>query len=65
MDDAIDKRLAELRAELERGEARLDQLEHERQEVRDTMLRITGAIQVLRELSPAASEPALRTVDAG
>ncbi len=46
----MDERLAQLRAELEKGQHRLLQLDRERQEVRDTMLRISGAIHVLEEL---------------
>jgi prefoldin subunit 5 len=44
------RRLEELRQELAKGQKRLEMLERERQEVRDTMLRISGAIQVLEEL---------------
>jgi prefoldin subunit 5 len=44
------QRLAQLKQELEKGRQRLELLERERQEVRDTMLRISGAIQVLDEL---------------
>jgi septal ring factor EnvC (AmiA/AmiB activator) len=46
----MNERLAQLRAELEKGDHRLRQLDRERQEVRDTMLRISGAIRVLEEL---------------
>jgi septal ring factor EnvC (AmiA/AmiB activator) len=46
----MNERLVQLRAELEKGEHRLRQLDRERQEVRDTMLRISGAIRVLEEL---------------
>lgn len=46
----MNERLVQLRAELEKGEHRLRQLDRERHEVRDTMLRITGAIRVLEEL---------------
>ena len=44
------KRLEELQTELAKGQRHLEALDHERQEVRDTLLRITGAIQVLEEL---------------
>ena len=50
-------RLAELQRELELGERRLQQLELEKVQVRDTLLRISGAMQLLQELlgeSPAA-----------
>ncbi len=46
----LSKRLEELRAELMKGQWRLEALDQERQEVRDTLLRISGAIQVLQEL---------------
>jgi prefoldin subunit 5 len=46
----MEKRLEELRSELTKGRQRLELLDRERQEVRDTMLRISGAIRVLEEL---------------
>jgi hypothetical protein len=46
----MNERLAQLRAELEKGQQRLQMIDRERQEVRDTMLRISGAIRVLEEL---------------
>jgi prefoldin subunit 5 len=46
----VTNRLEELKRELEKGHERLESLERERQAVRDTMLRISGAIQVLEEL---------------
>jgi septal ring factor EnvC (AmiA/AmiB activator) len=64
----MNERLAQLRAELEKGEHRLRQLDRERNEVRDTMLRITGAIRVLEELmeqrgqQPSAAEGPLACV---
>jgi len=44
------ERLEELRQELAKGQKRLEMLDRERQEIRDTLLRISGAIQVLEEL---------------
>lgn len=44
------ERLEQLRAELEKGSLKLQSLDRERQEVRDTMLRISGAIRVLEEM---------------
>jgi hypothetical protein len=49
-------RLAELRDELAEGGRQLAALDQRRAELRDTMLRIAGAIQVLEELSTAAGE---------
>lgn len=55
----MEDRLLELRRELEKGRQRLESLDRERQELRDTMLRISGAIQVLEELrsQEAAAHP--------
>ena len=55
----MEQRLRELRRELEKGGQRLEALDRQRQELRDTILRIAGAIQVLEELlaRKPASEP--------
>ncbi len=45
----LEKRLEELKAELEHGQTTLNSLEVRRNEVRETLLRISGAIQVLGE----------------
>ncbi len=59
----MNERLAQLRAELEKGQQRLRLLDQERQNVRDTMLRITGAIRVLEEmLEQKASEPEMTEI---
>jgi prefoldin subunit 5 len=44
------ERLAELKAEFEKGQQHLQLLDQQRAELRDTLLRISGAIQVLEEL---------------
>ncbi len=49
----LSSRLARLRDEFARGQRQLEDLERQRQETRDTLLRISGAIQVLEELLPA------------
>ena len=49
-ESAIETRLVELRMELEKGQRHLESVDRQRQEVRDTLLRISGAIQVLEEL---------------
>jgi predicted nuclease with TOPRIM domain len=49
MQEQLEKRLAELRKEFESGQARLRELETEQAYIRETMLRISGAIQVLEE----------------
>jgi uncharacterized coiled-coil protein SlyX len=47
--ERLEQRLAELRADFERGQQTLDQLETQAASVRQTLLRISGAIQVLEE----------------
>jgi hypothetical protein len=50
-------RVATLRTELAVGERRLAALDAERQQLRDTLLRISGALQVLdEELAPLTEE---------
>ncbi|RME60510.1 MAG: hypothetical protein D6790_09130 [Caldilineae bacterium] len=50
MDTTIEKRLETLRAEYEAGQQMLADLEAQKRELQTTMLRISGAIQVLEEL---------------
>ncbi|TMC10485.1 MAG: hypothetical protein E6J41_08105 [Chloroflexi bacterium] len=57
---ALDERLRELSAELTRGERQLMALDQQRQQLRDTLLRISGAIQVLRELASDADGESAR-----
>jgi hypothetical protein len=53
------RRLVELRREWETGQRRLAVLDAQRQETRDTLLRIVGAIQVIEEtLNEAAADRA-------
>jgi hypothetical protein len=67
MRDLIDLRLTELRAELESGRRLQTELDARQEELRRSMLRISGAIQVLGELSAAADSeaptPLRRVVD--
>lgn len=59
MSDQMRARLAELRAEYETGQKRLQELMAQEVTVRETMLRISGAIQVLQELiGESPPEPA-------
>jgi hypothetical protein len=50
------ERLEELRQELVLGEQRLRELERERTDVQQTVLRIAGAVQVLEELLADAGD---------
>ena len=51
----VEARLAQLREEMERGGERLAAIEADGARVRETMLRIAGAVQVLTEI---LAEPA-------
>lgn len=50
MQDQITARLDELKQEYSRGQTRIQELEIQMAALRETMLRISGAIQVLEEL---------------
>lgn len=50
MDQQLELRLGELKTEYEKGQVRLQLLESELRSLRETMLRISGAIQVLEEI---------------
>ena len=50
MHDQLNQRLTELKAEFEAGQKMLAELEARRTNTQDTLLRISGAIQVLEEL---------------
>ncbi len=49
MREQITKRLGELKADFEAGQARLAALDREATQLRETLLRISGAIHVLEE----------------
>ena len=55
MRDQAQQRLTELKAEFETGQTRLRDLERQEAALRETMLRISGAIQVLEELIDEAA----------
>lgn len=63
----MEERLQELRRELELGQQQMAVLDQKRSELRDTLLRISGAVQVLEELiaaghdAPAVPAAAVRT----
>jgi hypothetical protein len=50
MREKIESRLAELRREFETGQRMLAELEEKRDQLRESLLRIAGAIQVLEEM---------------
>jgi predicted nuclease with TOPRIM domain len=58
MQEQLKQRLEELKREFETGQARLRELETQAIQLRETMLRISGAIQVLEETLAQAETPA-------
>lgn len=57
MREQAERRVSELKAELQKGQQVLAELEARQADLRQTLLRISGAIQVLEELL-AGTEPA-------
>jgi hypothetical protein len=51
MDEAVRVRLELLRREFDTGQQRLAEVETQRAQLTETLLRISGAIQVLEELT--------------
>jgi predicted nuclease with TOPRIM domain len=58
MKERIEKRLRDLRVEFESGQKMLADLEVKQSNLRNTLLRISGAIQVLEEALGQESQPA-------
>lgn len=52
MQDKLEKRVNDLKLELEEGKKILEDLDMKRTTIAQTVLRISGAIQVLEELMP-------------
>jgi len=57
MREQLEKRLEQLKAEFEAGQKMLAELEAKEANVRETLLRISGAIQVLEEELAKADQP--------
>ena len=58
MKEQLQKRLTELKQEFESGQKMLAELEEKRNSLQNTMLRISGAMQVLQEqLKPEGEAP--------
>ena len=55
MRDQIEQRLAELKTEFDAGQKMLAELDQKRASLEQTLLRISGAIQVLDELLDPSS----------
>lgn len=58
MRDNLEQRLTQLKVEFEAGQRMLAELETKKNELQTTVLRISGAIQVLEELLAQDSEAA-------
>jgi hypothetical protein len=54
-DERLQARLSELRRDYDVGEARLREMVQQEATLRETLLRISGAIQVLEELGAATT----------
>ncbi len=64
MKDQLLQRLTVLKAEFEAGQKMLAELERKQAELRNTLVRISGAVQVLEEeLAKAADGPSAVTFD--
>lgn len=62
MNEQLERRLNELRAEFESGQKMMQDLDQKRATLEKTMLRISGAIQVLEELISQAQSAVDATV---
>ena len=63
----LEQRIEQLRQEFDAGRRALTELENRQTELRSTLLRISGAIQVLEEIldqPAAASETSIKVVKA-
>jgi predicted nuclease with TOPRIM domain len=61
MKEQLGQRLKELKAEFETGQRMLTDLETRQADLRNTLIRISGAVQVLEdELAKAPLRPSLR-----
>lgn len=56
MHERLRQRVDELRRDLEIGQTRLREIEAQQIQLRETLLRITGAIQVLEEMLAPSSD---------
>lgn len=64
MKNKIQQRLQQLRTEYQNGQTMLQELQQKQSNLEQTLLRITGAIQVLEELSPeATAQPSAAQAD--
>ncbi len=57
MKDKLEQRLTQLKAEFESGQKMLADLQAKQTNLRDTLLRISGAIKILEELLAQSQKP--------
>lgn len=62
MKQQLEQRLKELRTEFESGQKALAEIENKQANLRNTLLRISGAIQVLEEELTKQSKPELNNI---
>ncbi len=63
MKEQLEKRLAELKAEFASGQRVMADLQEKQASLRETLLRISGAIQILEEEIGKTNEEAENSVD--
>jgi predicted nuclease with TOPRIM domain len=59
----LEQRLKELRAEFDSGQRTLGEMEIKQANLRNTLLRISGAIQVLEEELARENQPGLNNIE--
>ena len=65
MKEQLEQRITELQAEFETGQQMLADLEKKQTDLRDSVLRISGAIQVLEEMVQQAQAEATKPPEEG
>ena len=65
MRERIEARRAQLQTEYDRGQAMLQQMDRERAQLEQTLLRIAGALQILNELAAEEVEEVEGVDDGG
>jgi predicted nuclease with TOPRIM domain len=63
MKQQLEQRLKKLRAEFDSGQRTLGELEIKQANLRNTLLRISGAIQVLEEELARENQPGLNNIE--
>lgn len=63
MKQQLEQRLKELRTEFDSGQRALGELEIKQANLRNTLLRISGAIQVLEEELARENQPGLNNIE--